>query len=155
MTTTAVTWTVGKLAESVGVSADTIRYWEREGLLPPPERSPSGYRRYGESELDRARFVRTCQRAGLRLSDIADLLAVRDTGVCPCEPAEQHLERRIGEVTAEIARLEGLRHQLTLMLRAVEEGDCGQPLPENWCPPGSATLAEPSMCTEVKGGECE
>ena len=145
MTTATATLTVGKLAEAVGVSADTIRYWEREGLIPSPERSAAGYRRYGPEAVDRARFIRTCQGAGLRLSDIGDLLAVRDTGVCPCEPAEQHLERRIGEVTAEIARLEGLRHQLTSMLRAVEDGNCGAPLPANWCPPD---LRERGECDE-------
>ncbi|NUQ89967.1 MAG: MerR family DNA-binding protein, partial [Glycomyces artemisiae] len=85
-----------------------------------------------------------CQRAGLRLADIGDLLAVRDTGACPCEPAGSHLERRIAEVTAEIARLESLRSQLTAMLGAVEAGTCKGPLPENWCPPRAAD-----------GGECE
>lgn len=144
MTAATATLTVGKLAEEIGVSADAIRYWEREGLFPAPERSPSGYRRYGTDALDRARFIRACQRAGLRLSDIADLLAVRDTGTCPCEPAEAHLERRIAEVTAEIAHLEGLRSQLTAMLGAVEAGNCDRPLPENWCPP-----------TASQGGECE
>ncbi|HEU5126630.1 MAG TPA: MerR family transcriptional regulator [Glycomyces sp.] len=135
MTTATATLTVGKVAEAVGVSADTIRHWEREGVFPAAGRSAAGYRRYGAEAIDRARFIRACQVAGLRLGDIADLLAVRDTGACPCEPAEQHLERRIGEVTAEIARLEGLRRQLTSMLRAVDEGACGEPLPANWCPP--------------------
>ncbi|WP_026931854.1 MerR family transcriptional regulator [Glycomyces tenuis] len=135
MTTATAPLTVGKVAEAVGVSADTIRHWEHEGLFPAAGRSAAGYRRYGPEAIDRARFIRTCQGAGLRLGDIADLLAVRDTGVCPCEPAEQHLERRIGEISAEIARLEGLRSQLTSMLRAVEDGGCGEPLPANWCPP--------------------
>lgn len=135
MTTATATLTVGKVAEAVGVSADTIRHWEREGLFPAAGRSAAGYRRYGAEAIDRARFIRACQVAGLRLGDIADLLAVRDTGACPCEPAEQHLDRRIGEVTAEIARLEGLRRQLTSMRRAVEDGGCGEPLPANWCPP--------------------
>ncbi|THV28951.1 MerR family transcriptional regulator [Glycomyces paridis] len=143
MTTTIGLWTVGGLAEEAGVTSDAIRHWEREGLFPAPERSAAGYRRYGPASLDRARFIRDCQRAGLRLADIADLLAVRDTGVCPCEPAGEHLERRIGEVSAEIARLESLRGQLTQMLRAVESGECDPPLPENWCPPGGTA-----------GGEC-
>lgn len=144
MTAATVTLTIGKLAEEVGVSTDTIRHWEREGLFPAPERTATGYRQYGTVALDRARFIRACQRAGLRLADIADLLAVRDTGSCPCEPAGQHLERRIGEITAEIARLEGLRTQLTNMLRAVDAGTCDPPLPENWCPPIAS-----------QGGECE
>ncbi len=155
MTAATVTLTVGKLAEEIGVSSDAIRHWEREGLFPAPERSPAGYRRYGTEALDRARFIRDCQRAGLRLADIADLLAVRDTGSCPCEPAGQHLERRIGEISAEIVRLEGLRGQLTDMLRAVNAGTCDPPLPENWCPPGPA-MANPEFPQRVsRGGECE
>ncbi|PRY57462.1 MerR family transcriptional regulator [Glycomyces artemisiae] len=144
MTTATAPLTVGRLAEAAGVTTDAIRHWEREGLFPAPERSAAGYRRYGPAELDRARFIRACQRAGLRLADIGDLLAVRDTGACPCEPAGSHLERRIAEVTAEIARLESLRSQLTAMLGAVEAGTCEGPLPENWCPPRA-----------VDGGECE
>ncbi|MDA1360434.1 MerR family DNA-binding transcriptional regulator [Glycomyces luteolus] len=155
MTAATVTLTVGKLAEEVGVSSDAIRHWEREGLFPAPERSPSGYRRYGTAELDRARFIRACQRAGLRLADIADLLAVRDTGTCPCEPAGQHLERRIGEITAEIVRLEGLRSQLTDMLRAVDAGSCEPPLPENWCPPVPEKPASGESAEFVVGGECK
>lgn len=135
MTTATTTLTIGRVAEAAGVSADTIRHWEREGLFPAAERSSAGYRRYGVEAVDRARFIRTCQGAGLRLSEIADLLAVRDTGTCPCEPAEEHLERRVGEVAAEIARLERLRAQLASMLRAIEDGGCGEPLPANWCPP--------------------
>ncbi|MCD0443309.1 MerR family DNA-binding protein [Glycomyces sp. A-F 0318] len=142
MTATIGFWTVGRLAGEVGVSSDALRHWEREGIFPAPERSPAGYRRYGPEALDRARFIRDCQRAGLRLADIGDLLAVRDTGECPCEPAEQHLERRIGEVGAEIARLEGLRDQLTSMLRAVEAGTCDPPLPRNWCPPDGTAGGE-------------
>ncbi|HEV8173626.1 MAG TPA: MerR family transcriptional regulator, partial [Actinoplanes sp.] len=79
---------VSELAAAAGVAADTIRYYERAGLLPAPPRTASGYRAYDEDAVDRLRFIQGAQRLGLRLRDIADLLAVRDTGVCPCEPAE-------------------------------------------------------------------
>ncbi|MFG3340409.1 MerR family transcriptional regulator [Glycomyces sp. NPDC048151] len=154
MTAATVTLTVGRLADEVGVTTDAIRHWEREGLFPAPERSAAGYRRYDAEALDRARFIRACQRAGLRLADIADLLAVRDTGSCPCEPAGQHLERRISEISAEIARLEGLRTQLTDMLRAVDSGSCDPPLPENWCPPARQGLRAGASPGASEGGEC-
>src|SRR4051794_15033465 len=96
---------VGELAAAVGVTADTIRYYERAGLLPPPARTPSGYRAYNAAAVDRLRFIQGAQRLGLRLSDIHNLLTVRDTGTCPCEPAEDHLTRRLAEVDAEITRL--------------------------------------------------
>lgn len=93
---------IAELAELVGVSTDTVRYYERAGLLPPPPRTPSGYRAYQPTAVDRLRFIQGAQRLGLRLRDIGDLLSIRDTGVCPCEPAEQLLRRRLDEVDAEM-----------------------------------------------------
>ncbi|HEX6077897.1 MAG TPA: heavy metal-responsive transcriptional regulator [Micromonosporaceae bacterium] len=126
---------VAEIADAVGVRPDTIRFYEREGLLPPPRRTPAGYRSYDNGALDRLRFIQGAQRLGLRLSDIRDLLAVRDTGSCPCEPAEQLLKRRLAELDAEMARLAALRAEMTGMLRALPSGDCRQPEPGTWCPP--------------------
>src|SRR5215207_3786943 len=100
---------VAELAESVGLSADTVRYYERAGLLPPPARTPAGYRAYDDSAVDRLRFIQGARRLGLRLRDVAELLTVRDTGVCTCEPAEQLLRRRLAELDAEMTRLAQLR----------------------------------------------
>jgi DNA-binding transcriptional MerR regulator len=126
---------VGELAAAAGVAADTVRYYERAGLLPPPPRTASGYRAYDEAAVDRLRFIQGAQRLGLRLRDIADLLAVRDTGVCPCEPAEQLLRRRLAELDAEMARLATLRGQMVAMVRALPETECPPPSPGTWCPP--------------------
>src|SRR5690349_24171477 len=79
---------VAELADAVGLSPDTIRYYERAGLLPPPARTRAGYRAYDASAVERLRFIQGAQRLGLKLGDIRDLLAVRDTGTCPCGPAE-------------------------------------------------------------------
>jgi DNA-binding transcriptional MerR regulator len=94
---------VAELAELVGLSPDTVRYYERVGLLSPPARTPSGYRSYDHAVVDRLKFIQGAQRLGLRLRDIAELLAVRDTGVCACEPAEQLLRRRLTDLDAEDA----------------------------------------------------
>jgi len=91
------------------VAPDTIRYYERAGLIPPPARTPAGYRAYDPCTVDRVRFVQGAQRLGLRLRDISHLLAVRDTGEWPCEPAEQLLRPRLAELDAEMARLGELR----------------------------------------------
>ena len=126
---------VAELARAAGVAPDTIRYYERAGLLPPPDRTPAGYRAYDPSMLDRLRFIQGAQRLGLRLRDIRDLLAIRDTGVCPCEPAEELLRRRLAELDAELARLEALRAQLVVMVEALPSKDCPPPTPGTWCPP--------------------
>jgi DNA-binding transcriptional MerR regulator len=127
---------VSELARTVGVSPDTVRYYEKVGLLPRPGRTPAGYREYDRSAIDRLRFVQGAQRLGLRLTDIGDLLAVRDTGQCPCEPAEDLLSRRLAEVDAEIARLSVLRAEMAAMRNAIIDADsCPEPAPGTWCPP--------------------
>jgi DNA-binding transcriptional MerR regulator len=126
---------VGQLAARVGVRSDTIRYYERAGLLPPPTRTAADHRRYGEAAIDRLHFIQGAQRLGLRLRDIGDLLSVRDTGNCPCEPAEQLLRRRITEVDAELSRLTALRADLERMADALPRADCPDPEPGKWCPP--------------------
>jgi len=118
---------VAELARQVGVRPDTVRYYERTGLLAPPPRTPSGYRQYPASAAERIRFIRDCQRLGLTLREIASLLAVRDTGECPCEPADELLQRHIAEIDAEMARLARLRSDLEAM---VGRTDCPP-----WCPP--------------------
>lgn len=126
---------VGELAERVGVSTGTMSYYERLGLLPPPARTSSGYRAYGVQAVDRMRFIQGAQRLGLTLADVADLLEVRDTGVCPCEPAEQLLRRRLAELDAHTARLTALRAEMTAMVDALPCADCPSPSPGTWCPP--------------------
>ena len=136
MTTTAARGLrVAELATAVGVRPDTIRYYERAGLLPAPERTAAGYRSYDAGALDRLRFIQGAQRLGLRLADIRTLLAVRDTGTCPCEPAEDLLRRRLAEIDGEIARLTALRAEMAAMADALPTASCPPPSPGTWCPP--------------------
>jgi len=127
--------TVAELAAAVGVPPDTVRYYERTGLLPPPRRTSAGYRSYDDGAVDRMRFIQGAQRLGLRLADIRALLEIRDTGTCPCEPAGDLLRRRLGEVDAEIARLAALRTEMAAMAEALPAADCPPPSPGTWCPP--------------------
>jgi DNA-binding transcriptional MerR regulator len=127
-------WTIAELAGQTGLTPDTLRYYERIGLLPAPPRTSGAHRRYGPSALDRIRFIQGSQRLGLRLTEIADLLVVRDTGACPCEPAAGLLRRRIADVDAEIARLTALRAELATMADALPASDCPDPAPGTWRP---------------------
>lgn len=126
---------VAELAAAAGVAPDTVRYYERTGLLAPPPRTPGGYRSFPESALDRLRFIQGCQRLGLRLKEIGELLSLRDTGECPCEPAETLLRRRIAEIDAETARLAALRTDLVRMADSLPDGPCLDPEPGSWCVP--------------------
>ena len=126
--------TVGQLAALAGVRTDTIRYYERTGLLPAPRRTGGVHRRYEADAADRLLFIRGAQRLGLRLAEIRELLAFRDTGVCACEPAEGMLRRHVAEIDAEMTRLARLRSQMLGMLDVMPGPDCPDPLPGTWCP---------------------
>jgi DNA-binding transcriptional MerR regulator len=132
---------VATLASTVGVGRDTIRYYERVGLLPEPPRTTGDHRRYPPSTVDRLRFIRGCQRLGLRLDDIRDLLEVRDTGSCACHPAEALLRRRLAEVDEELARLQRLRGDLVAMVDGMGPDSCPDPEPGTWCAPGEEVTA--------------
>ncbi|MDP9020588.1 MAG: heavy metal-responsive transcriptional regulator [Actinomycetota bacterium] len=108
--------TVSKLASQVGTSTDTLRYYERIGLLPEPDRSPAGYRLYGHDAADRVRFIKRAQRFGLRLEEIGELLQIRERGLCPCGRTKRLLEERVAELSEEMAALQRLRDDIQQML---------------------------------------
>lgn len=110
------TLTVSKLAEQVGTSTDTLRYYERIGLMPVADRSPSGYRMYGAEAVDTVHFIKRAQRLGLRLEDIRELLQIREGGLCPCGHTRGLLERRVDQLDEEMRAMAGLRDDIRQML---------------------------------------
>ncbi len=127
---------VAALASEVGVGRDTIRYYEKVGMLAEPPRTTGDHRRYPWAAVDRLRFIQGCQRLGLRLEDIRNLLEVRDTGTCACYPAEDLLRARLVGLDEEVERLEALRADLVSMLSRISDEGCPDPTPGTWCAPG-------------------
>ena len=113
--------TVSRLAEQAGTSADTVRYYERIGLLPEAERSASGYRLYGDEAVERLRFIKRAQRFGLRLEAIGELLDVRRNGLCPCGHTRKLLEVRVAELDEELSSLSRLRADIVTMIDELPE----------------------------------
>nr|MBA2600240.1 heavy metal-responsive transcriptional regulator [Actinomycetota bacterium] len=118
---------VSQVAEQAGVSPDAVRFYEKEGLLPQPPRSPAGYREYDPTVPQRVRFIKGAQEMGLKLAEIGELLEIQDRGACPCGHTKTLVERRIAEIDAEMARLSGLRVELAEMAKlecpATDQGD--------------------------------
>lgn len=108
--------TISKLAGEVGTSSDTLRYYERIGLLPEPDRTPAGYRLYGLEAVERVHFIKRAQRFGLRLEEIGELLAIRERGLCPCGRTRRMLEDKVSGLTEEMAALQRLRNDIQEML---------------------------------------
>ena len=106
---------IGELAEKVGVNPKTIRYYEGIGLLPDPERLPSGYREYTDDDVDRLRFIRTAQRLGLSLSEISEILGFRDRSERPCDYVLGVLDRQVADLDRRIAEMRELRRELVAL----------------------------------------
>lgn len=121
---------ISQVASEVGVRPDTIRYYERVGLLPSPDRSPNGYRIYGEEDVERLRFIRGAQRLGLKLRDIRELLSIRDKGVCPCGHTATLVNQRLTDVDGQIASLKRLRGEMARLLETLPSDSVGED--EHW-----------------------
>ena len=107
---------IGQLAQQAGVAIDTVRYYERSGLLAPAARLASGYRRYGPTELKRLRFIRRAKALGFSLADIRELLSLGDSG--DVGSIRQAARRRLDDVQARIAELERVRDGLHALVAA-------------------------------------
>lgn len=105
--------TVGQAAQASGLSPKAIRLYERKGLLPPAQRTESGYRLFSADDLATLRFVRQAKTLGLRLDEIGDILALRRGGTRPCQHVVPLLNQRIAEIDQTIAELRQLRSTLT------------------------------------------
>jgi MerR family transcriptional regulator, copper efflux regulator len=118
MTTPSASMTIGAVAKRAGVPIDTIRYYEREGLLPEPLRRASGYRSYNESIIRQLRFIRRAKDLGFTLEEIRDLLALsadRHRGV---KEVKQRAQQRLASIDERIAELMRIRKGLEQLIEA-------------------------------------
>src|SRR5215471_20674384 len=106
---------IGEAGGRAGVTAKTIRFWEDQHLLPPPARTPAGYRDYGPAIVERLAFIRHAQAAGLTLEHIRQVLSIRDGGQPPCVHVTDLIAQRLGEVEARLAELNRTRDQLVIL----------------------------------------
>jgi DNA-binding transcriptional MerR regulator len=117
-----------EVAAQAQVSTQALRYYERRGLLPEPERTHSGYRAYTPDAVRVVRFVKRAQQLGFTLDDIEDLLHLADGGLASCEEARTMARIRIADLQQRINELAGMRDVLTQLVDT-----CDQPRAEREC----------------------
>jgi len=110
-------WRIGELAAELGMNPRTLRYYEAIGLLPPPRRTPSGYRWYSAADRERLRFIRKARAIGLSLPEIREILQLRDAGQQPCAHVLAMLDRKIAALDRQIRALQAFRRQLRALRR--------------------------------------
>ena len=115
---------IGQLARAAGVSIDTVRFYERRGVLPPPQRQPSGYRTYTEATAHRIRMARTLQGLGFTLEEVIDALHAHDTGTATCENQRWRLEAVLDRIDTKIAELRRARLDTLNTLAECRAGRC-------------------------------
>jgi MerR family mercuric resistance operon transcriptional regulator len=122
--------TIGQVARRAGVNVQTLRYYERTGLLPEPPRGPSGYRLYPPETVDLIRFVKRAQELGFTLREIQELLALRDPAARgPCEEVRRLAEEKIAAIGEKIERLASMRSALEKLVRSCRRRSGPQPCP--------------------------
>ena len=109
---------IGELAQRTGVPIDTVRYYERQGLLPEPERQPSGYRRYQSADVLRLRFVRRAKALGFTLEEIRELLALSSHREDDMGSLKAVAEQKLAGVEAKLAELTRIRDGLRTLIKA-------------------------------------
>ena len=118
---------IGEAARLAGVSPDTLRYYERMGVLPAIERTESGYREYSEAVVQRIRFVRNALRVGFSLNQVTTLLRARDSGHAPCREVRAAAEDILAGVDRQIEDLKAARRAMRDTLAAWDKASFSDP----------------------------
>lgn len=122
------TLTIGKVARQAGVGVETVRFYEREGLITKPVRSGSGYRQYPEETVSRIRFIRRAKALGFSLREIRELLSLRVAPDTSTAEVKAHAQAKITDIEQKIRTLRGMKKTLVDLTDACDScgpvGDC-------------------------------
>jgi DNA-binding transcriptional MerR regulator len=112
---------IGELADLAGVTPDTVRFYERQGVLASPERLDNGYRNYGAQALEDLRFVRKARSLGLALNDIQEVMEISSGGRPPCDHVRATVQTRLLEVEKRMKELRMVRKTLRKTLDRLDQ----------------------------------
>ncbi len=124
---------IGELAKKLDLNTQTVRYYERVGLLPEPERTEAGYRIYGEEDEQRLRFIRNARNVGLTLGEVKEVLAFHERGERPCTYVTDTIARRAEEVERQISELTEFKSELNRLYESARSEPRQEPAPGSYC----------------------
>ncbi|WP_366918938.1 Hg(II)-responsive transcriptional regulator [Burkholderia aenigmatica] len=123
----AIELTIGKLADAAGVNIETIRYYQRRGLLDEPPKPPGGHRRYAPEQAKRVRFIKRAQALGFTLDEVGALLTL--DAACACGETRALAVRKLGLIEQKMADLAVMRQALGGLVQQCDAGDGGASCP--------------------------
>src|SRR5437879_4681673 len=109
---TKSTYRSGELAKTAGISPDSLRYYERQGVLPLPQRTASGYRVYPAQAVQRVTLIRSALSIGFSIHELSNVLKQRDAGQTPCHQVHQLAKEKLKNVEAQLREIQLLRRNL-------------------------------------------
>lgn len=115
---------IGQVAAEAEVTIDTVRFYERRGVVPEPARRPSGFREYPASTVQRIRMARMLQNLGFTLDEIIDMLHAHDAGTATCDSEQWRLKGALDRIDAKIADLRRTRRLITITMQECRSGQC-------------------------------
>lgn len=118
---------IGQVADQTGVTTKALRFYEREGLVPEPDRTAGGYRSYEPSVVDRIAFIKDAQAAGFTLAQVGEILEIRDAGEPPCGHVTTLVHERLAQVEQRLREMEAIRvelHRIETRADAFEPDGC-------------------------------
>jgi MerR family transcriptional regulator, copper efflux regulator len=110
--------TIGQVARQSGVGVETVRFYERRGLIPQPPRPESGFRRYPQEAVTRIRFIRRSKALGFSLREIKELLSLRVDSKTTCDEARGRAEAKIADIEGKVRHLGEMKRALTKLTAA-------------------------------------
>ena len=129
MTETKATLTLGAVAASAGVNRQTVRYYERRGLLPAPPRTAANYRAYAAGAVQRVRFIKRAQALGFTLREVAELIALHEAPHGRCADVRARAQAKVRAIEAKVRALQAMRRSLAALV-----ADCPDTPPASRCP---------------------
>jgi MerR family mercuric resistance operon transcriptional regulator len=120
---------IGELARAAGVGVETVRFYERRGLLPASERTVSGYRTYGAEDLERLRFIRRAKALGFELREIGELLALREDDSTSCGEVRRRAAAKVADLERRVAEVDAIRRALVRLAAECSKGGASGPCP--------------------------
>ncbi len=122
--------TIGEVARQLATSVDTLRYYEKIGLLPGVSRNASGIRQYSDKDISRLKFIKRAQQMNFTLAEIGDLLTMREDPQHARDEVRQLTANKLTEVKNRLTELDTLRRELTLLVNLCRASEAGCPIIE-------------------------
>lgn len=140
---------IGEVAKRVGITPQAVRYYEQLGLLAPPERSPSGYRRYDKTTLEELAFIKRAQAIGFSLDEIREVVQLAHGGTPPCGRVLDLARQHIRELSIRIGHMTRLRDELCVAVGRWQDGGTPENCARDMCGLISSASGPPQRTTQL------